>query len=191
MMSRIHQQPLSRQRTNPVTWFCLGLFMLVCGCGGPVGNPHVPEPAKAVELSRYLGKWYEIARYENSFEKGCDSVTALYRQREDGLISVTNSCMSGGKVKTSEGTAKMVADSHDAKLKVSFFGPFYVGNYWVLDHARDYSWSIVGEPSGRYLWILSRTANPDPATRNEWFRRARELGYDTSLIRVTRQTPPP
>jgi len=78
-----------------------------------------------------------------------------------------------------------VAGSGNAKLKVSFFGPFYVGDYWVLDHADDYSWSIVGEPSGRYLWLLSRSAEPSPQTRRLIEDRARALGYDTSLIRPT------
>ena len=75
--------------------------------------------------------------------------------------------------------------SDNAKLKVSFFGPFYVGDYWVLDHADDYSWSIVGEPSGRYLWLLSRTAQPDELTRNTIEARTRALGYDWSMVRMT------
>ena len=73
----------------------------------------------------------------------------------------------------------------DARLKVSFFGPFYFGDYWVLDHADDYSWSIVGEPSGRYLWLLSRTAQPSPQARDAILTRARALGYDLTLIRPT------
>ena len=71
--------------------------------------------------------------------------------------------------------------------KVSFFGPFYVGDYWVLARAEDYSWSIVGEPSGRYLWLLSRTPHPSPDVRDAILRRTRELGYDLSMVRETRQ----
>ncbi|MFP3693887.1 lipocalin family protein, partial [Burkholderia sp. SIMBA_048] len=74
-----------------------------------------------------------------------------------------NSCREGGPngpVRSSEGRARIVAGSGDAKLKVSFFGPFFFGDYWVLDHADDYAWSIVGEPSGRFLWILTRSAKP-------------------------------
>lgn len=154
----------------------------------PVGNPKVPEPAKAVDLKAYLGKWYELGRYENRFEKGCDGVTAEYSLLDDGQVKVLNTCgqRDGKPGKTSEGKAKIVAGSNNAKLKVSFFGPFYFGDYWVLDHADDYSWSIVGEPSGKYLWLLSRTAKPSPEARTALVNRARELGYDTGLIRETK-----
>jgi apolipoprotein D and lipocalin family protein len=158
--------------------------------GGKRGNARVPQPAKPVDLDRYAGRWYEFARYENRFEKGFEGVTAEYVKRPDGLIAVTNSGHEGGlhgTVRVSEGRAKVVADSNNTKLKVSFFGPFYVGNYWVLDHAADYGWSIVGEPSGRYLWILTRTALPNAALRTELVSRVVALGYDTSMLRQTRQ----
>jgi apolipoprotein D and lipocalin family protein len=157
--------------------------------GGKCGNAQVPQPAKPVDLDRYTGRWYEFARYENRFEKGCESVTAEYAKRSDGLIAVTNRCRDGGTdgpLRVSEGRAKIVPDSANAKLKVSFFGPFYLGNYWVLDHADDYSWSIVGEPSGRYLWILTRAEHPDPVLRAELVRRVAVLGYDTAMLRQTR-----
>ena len=159
---------------------------------GPVGNRAVPEPARSVELNRYLGLWYEIGRYDNGFERGCEGVTAEYTLRDDGLIGVRNSCRQGavnGPLKVVEGKAKIVENSGDAKLKVSFFGPFYVGDYWVLDHAEDYSWSIVGEPRGRYLWLLSREARPSQAVRDRIIGRVRELGYDVSLIRPVQQPP--
>ena len=98
-----------------------------------------------------------------------------------------NTCRKGspsGRAKVAKGRARVVAGSANAKLRVSFFGPFF-GDYWVLDHADDYAWSIVGEPSGRYLWLLSRTAQPSSATPEVIARRVRELGYDTSLIRRT------
>ncbi len=155
---------------------------------GPVGNAAVPQPAKPVDLNRYAGLWYEIGRYENGFERGCEGVTAQYTVRNDGLVGVRNTCRQGevdGPEKTSEGKAKIVEGSDNAKLKVSFFGPFYVGDYWVLDHADDYSWSIVGEPSGRYLWLLSRTAQPSAQTRETILNRTRALGYDLTLVRPT------
>lgn len=151
------------------------------------GNPRVPEPAKPVDLSRYLGKWYELARYENRFERGCQGVTAEYVARPDGLIDVINSCeLELGERKVSRGRAKVVPDSADAKLKVSFFGPFYVGDYWVMDHDDDYQWTIVGEPSGCYLWILHREATPDPALINHLRGRAAAMGYDVSRLYRTR-----
>ena len=164
-------------------------LLAACSTAGPVGNHAVPQPARAVDLRAYAGRWYEYARYENSFERGCEGVTAEYAPRPDGGVSVINTCRKGapdGPVKVARGRAKVVAGSNGAKLKVSFFGPFY-GDYWVLDRADDYSWSIVGEPSGRYLWVLTREARPDAARAALLEKRARELGYDWALARKTRQ----
>jgi apolipoprotein D and lipocalin family protein len=153
----------------------------------PVGNHSVPQPKKPVDLHRYLGRWYEIARYEQGFEKGCEGVTADYALRTDGSIDVVNSCRKpGGEIRQAHGRAKIVDRQTNAKLKVSFFGPFF-GDYWVLDHADDYSWSIVGEPSGRYLWILSRQPTPPEAEILKLVERVRDLGYDTSMLLRTRQ----
>lgn len=166
----------------------LALFLGGCAALGPkhpVGNKAVPEPAKTVDLGRYLGRWYEIARYEQGFQKDCDGVTADYSLRDDDKIKVVNTCRKpDGKVTDAVGKAKVVDTATNAKLKVSFFGPFY-GDYWVLDRAEDYSWAIVGEQSGRYLWLLSR--EPNPANRDELIARAGALGYDTSMLRITRQ----
>jgi apolipoprotein D and lipocalin family protein len=163
----------------------LTLCLMLAACAeGPIGNPNVPAPAKAVDLTRYLGKWYEIGRYENRFEKGCEAVTAEYSLRDDGKIRVLNSCHTGtsdGPLKTAEGKAYSVENSDNAKLRVSFFGPFY-GDYWVLDHANDYSWSIVGEPSGRYLWILTRTPTLSKKQISALVTRVSAMGYDTSLL---------
>jgi apolipoprotein D and lipocalin family protein len=169
----------------------VGALALLAACASTSsksGNAQVPQPAKSVDLDRYLGRWYEFARYENRFERGCEAVTADYAMREDGLVSVINACHEGGlsgPFKSSEGKAKVVDGSENTKLKVSFFGPFYVGNYWVLDHADDYTWSIVGEPSGRYLWILTREAKPQAAQRTALMERARALGYDITMLRET------
>ena len=154
----------------------------------PVGNRAVPQPAKPVDAGRYGGLWYEMGRYENSFERGCEAVSAEYRMRDDGLIQVVNTCRAGGldgPIKMIKGRARVVAGSDGAKLKVSFFGPFFFGDYWVLDHGEAYDWSIVGEPSGRYLWLLTRSAEASPSVRAMLRARAHELGYDTALIRPT------
>lgn len=153
----------------------------------PVGNRAVPQPQKRVDLQKYLGRWYEIARYEQGFQKGCEGVTADYSLRADGSIDVLNRCRKpDGKSSEARGRAKVVDEDTNAKLKVSFFGPFY-GDYWVLDHADDYSSAIVGEPSGRYLWILDREATPADAEVQKLIDRARELGYDTSMLLRTKQ----
>jgi apolipoprotein D and lipocalin family protein len=170
----------------------LALAALLSGCAAlgpkhPVGNAAVPQPAKPVELARYLGRWYEIARYEQGFQKDCEGVTADYSLRGDGKIRVVNTCRKpDGTTKDAEGRAKIVDAETNAKLKVSFFGPFY-GDYWVLDRADDYSWAIVGEPSGRYLWLLSREAAPSAERVEALYARARALGYDTAMLRRTQQ----
>ena len=152
----------------------------------PVGNARVPEPLKAVDLARYLGRWFEIARYEQRFEKGCEGSTADYTLRSDGKIDVVNRCRRNGKVSEARGVARVLDSVSNAKLEVSFFWPFQ-GSYWVLDHGDDYSWSIVGEPSGRYLWILAREAAPGPERIEELIHRAHQLGYDTALLVRTKQ----
>ena len=153
----------------------------------PIGNRSVPQPGKRVDLQKYLGRWYEIARYEQGFQKGCEGVTADYSLRADGTIDVLNRCRKpDGRLSEARGRAKVADGDTNAKLKVSFFGPFF-GDYWVLDHADDYRWSIVGEPSGRYLWLLHRQATPAEADVQGLIGRARDLGYDTSMLRRTRQ----
>lgn len=155
---------------------------------GPSGNANVPQPAQAVDLDRYLGRWYELARYEFGYQKGCEAVTADYRLLDNGEVGVINACRQDavdGPYRQAEARGRIVEGSNNTKLKLSFFGPFYVGDYWVLDHADDYSWSIVGEPSGRNLWILSRQADVSPQQRQTLYERARELGYDMSLLRET------
>ncbi|WP_442867788.1 lipocalin family protein [Caulobacter sp. NIBR2454] len=165
---------------------------LTAACmGGPSGNANVPEPAEPVALNRYLGVWYEIARYEQRFEKGCEGVTAEYTLRPDGMVGVKNTCREGapdGPVKVADGKAKVVEGSKGAKLKVSFFGPFF-GDYWVLDRAEDYSWSIVGEGSGRYLWILSREPVLSDAERDALIGRVKAMGYDTGMLKIVKQPP--
>ena len=157
--------------------------------GGPVGNRDVPEPSKRVDLNRYLGRWYEQYRYEAPFQKGMEAVSADYALKDDGTIRVDNQARRGsvdGPFAESVGKAKVVDSETNAKLKVSFFGPFW-GDYWVLDHCDDYRWSIVGEPSGRFLWILTRDRNPAPAMLAMLEGKVKDMGYDWSLIRRTKQ----
>lgn len=168
--------------------FVLMAFLLSACAGGPVGNKNVPQPAKAVDIENYLGKWYEIARYENRFEEGCEAVTAEYTKLPDGKVGIRNSCREGGvdgPLKVADGRAKIVEGSNNSKFKVSFWGPFYIGNYWILDRADDYSWAIVGEPSGRYLWILSRKAPLSEKERESLYTKAKKLNYDLNLVRET------
>ena len=136
------------------------LSLAACVTAPPQGL----QPVSPFDIQRYLGQWYEIARLDHSFEGGMGDVNATCQLAADGSVRVINR---GDDVqrqawKEAIGRAVFIGDSNTASLKVSFFGPFY-GDYWVLDHGDDYQWSIVGEPSGRYLWILSRDPRPPEA----------------------------
>lgn len=111
-----------------------------------------------VDLNRYLGLWYEIGRYPNSFQKGCLDSTAMYTARPDGKIDVLNSCRDAqdGSLREAKGRAWVVDNTTNARLKVSFFWPFR-GDYWIIDLGREYEYAVVGTPDRKYLWILSRT----------------------------------
>lgn len=139
-----------------------------------------------VDLQRYVGKWYEIARYPNRFQRKCQSdTTATYTLREDGKVQVSNACREkDGTMTTANGTAKVVDPKTNAKLKVTFFWPFY-GDYWILALAPDYQYAVVGEPDRKYLWILSRKPVMEETTYQEVLRKVEELGYQTgNLIRT-------
>ena len=147
-----------------------------------------------VDLNRYLGKWYEIASFPQSFQKGCVGTTAQYSQKANGRISVLNECRIGsldGSIKTATGTARVVDRETNAKLKVTFFWPFS-GNYWILDLNPDYQWAVVGDPSREYLWILSRNPQLDPVIYAELLERLRtEQGYDVNrLVRTLQPSSP-
>jgi apolipoprotein D and lipocalin family protein len=147
------------------------------------------EVVSSVDLDRYLGTWYEIASYPAWFQRDCTAVTAEYVLREDGLISVVNSCRKGsldGKLKQSKGRAKVVDETTNAKLKVSFFGPFW-GDYWIIDLDPDYQWAVVGVPNRKYLWILSRTPTMDEVLYQEIVGRLPAAGYDPTPLNRTPQ----
>ena len=144
-------------------------FALLAGCATTtterLGLPPL-QTVPRVELSRYVGTWYEIANYPQSFQEGCTLTTATYRLQADGDIEVVNRCRigsPGGEEKSAVGRARVVDTHTNAKLEVSFFRPFW-GEYWVIDLDREYRWAVVGHPSRDYLWILSRTPRMDDAT---------------------------
>ena len=142
-----------------------------------------------VDLDRYLGTWFEIASYPAWFAKNCTGVTAEYSLREGGGISVVNRCYKGaldGKLKEARGRAKVVDPETNAKLKVSFFGPFW-GDYWILELDPEYQWVLVGEPKRKYLWILSRTPSLDQDTLDEILSRLPEKGYSRDRLQWTLQ----
>lgn len=136
-----------------------------------------------VDLERYLGKWYEIARYDHSFERGCSEVEAIYTKRDDGMIGVLNRCFikDNNKTKEAHGRAKVVDEETNSKLKVTFFWPFY-GNYWIIELAEDYRFVVVSEPKKEYFWILSRTPVMEQADLDGILERTTALGFDARKL---------
>jgi len=161
--------------------------LLASACAHP-GSPL--RTVDRVDLSRYVGTWYEIATIPASFQRGCVGVTATYALRPDGDVDVLNTCRKetlDGPVRTARGKAWSV-DPSNAKLEVQFFWPFH-GDYWVIDLGPNYEYAVVGHPSREYLWVLSRTPAMDEATYQAVLSRLREQGYDLSRIVLTPQPP--
>ncbi len=165
---------------------------LLAGCATTSTRPPV-ETVPSVDLQRYLGTWYEIARLpmwaQDSRSVACEDVTATYTARPDGRIGVLNRCLNaldGNAPRQASGSAYAVEGGGGAKLRVSFFWPFH-GDYWVLGLDPGYRWAVVGEPRRRYLWILSRTPRMAPEDLARATAIARGAGYDLAPLRMTRQ----
>ena len=136
------------------------------------------------ELNRYLGTWYEIARFPHSFEKGLVGVTATYSLRDDGMVRVENAGFKNtldGARSVAVGKAKFAGKKDEGHLKVSFFLFFYA-DYFIMDLDPEYKWALIGSSSDKYLWILSRTPQMDEVTYNRLLDKARGLGYDLSQL---------
>lgn len=171
-------------RSVRMRFLALGLCLFFAAC---VGNPvyrtsDAPLETRPIDQARYLGLWYEQARLPNSFERNCVRVQAEYGLRDDGLISVVNTCVDADeRTRVARGRARPNGAPGAGKLEVSFFGPFW-GDYWVLDRAEDYSWSIVGEGEGRYLWLLTRSEQLSSAQRAALEARITALGYPLDAL---------
>ena len=165
----------------------LALLVLV-GC---TGLPDGVEPVQSFEADRYLGKWYEIARLDHSFERGLNQVTAEYSRRDDGGIRVINRGYDSAadEWEEAEGRAYFVRADDEGYLKVSFFGPFY-GAYVVfgLDH-ENYQYSFVSGPDRSYLWLLARTPTVEQAVIDRFLAEAGALGFPTDELIFVDQTP--
>jgi apolipoprotein D and lipocalin family protein len=175
----------------------LGALAMAAGCATSTTEQLELPPLETVahvELSRYLGTWYEIANFPQSFQRGCTATTATYTLLDDGNIEVLNRCRKGsldGEEKSALGRARVVDRATNAKLEVSFFRPFW-GDYWIIDLADDYSYAVVGHPSRDYLWILARNPTMDEATYESIVARLQARGYETSrLVRTLQVAEPP
>jgi len=169
---------------------CLLLMLCVSGC---VGIPENMQPVENFEVEKYLGRWYEIARLDHSFERGLHRVTADYSLRTDGGVRVVNRGYSieKKKWKEAEGKAYFVKTPEVGFLKVSFFGPFY-GSYIVfaLDH-EDYQYSMICGPDKSYLWILARRPNLDQGVQATLIEKAAALGFETDKLIFVEHDPVP
>lgn len=175
-----------RQITKVILrWILLLAATVFCSCTS------LPPPATVdrVDLARYSGDWYEIEAFPTWFQRGCAASKANYQPLPDGRIRVVNSCVRKGRPASIEGTARVIPGSNNAKLKVRFFGPFE-GDYWILDLDPSYRWVAVGHPNRKYLWILSRTKNLDPATLSRIRARLAKQGYDVNRLQKTPPAPP-
>ena len=144
------------------------------------------EVVPHVELEKYLGKWYEIAHLPAKFQEGCNETTATYTLSKDGNISVLNQATKNGKIKQAKGKAKVVDKNTNAKLKVTFFWPFY-GDYWIIKLGNNYDYSVVGTPNRKYLWILSRTPQMDDNLYSQIIEYVKSKGFDTNKLIKTFQ----
>lgn len=162
-----------------ITLLLMGL--LLTGC---LGMPDSVVPVKDFKIDRYMGKWYEIARLDHSFERGLEAITANYSLRKDGGVSVENTGYSVEKKEwnTAEGKAYFVNENNEGYLKVSFFGPFY-GSYVIFELDReDYDYAFVSGPDLSYLWLLSRSPDMDQGIIDRFIEKSEAIGFDTSEL---------
>lgn len=150
-----------------------------------------PAPVRSVaqiDLTRYVGKWYEIAAFPMYFQRNCIAdTTAEYTLRPDGELTVDNRCRTESGVDQATGRAWAVDGAGAGQLKVSFFWPFR-SDYWVIGLDADYRWAVVGNPNRKYLWILSRTPQQPAAELERARQTASAQGYDLDQLKTTRQT---
>jgi len=153
------------------------------------GNPSNDLPTvEKVDLNRYAGLWYEIARLPNSFEKDLQCVTAEYTLKPNGKVEVLNKGFSTkkGAYKSSKGRAWVPDNTYPGRLKVSFFWPF-AGDYYIISLDADYRYALVGDPGRKYLWILSRTKKLDDSLYSSLIETARSKGFDTDQMVLVKQ----
>ena len=167
------------------------LFLFSCSIHQ---NPRLDTVDAKVDINTYSGKWYEIASFPNSFQKGCHCTTAEYSKNpKQRFIGIVNSCRKDsvtGKLSVARGKAFVVPNSNNTKFKVQFFWPFR-GNYWILalgDPKKKYEYALIGNPSRKYLWILSRTPTMSKQKMKAIEKIARSKLFDVSKLRLTDQS---
>jgi apolipoprotein D and lipocalin family protein len=172
-----------------VSWSLLFIALAGCSFFGSTNYPAL-EVVPTVDLNRYAGSWSEIASLPVSQQKGCFCTKAEYSLMDDGVIKVVNTCRKNspnGEVDRAEGKAFVVPGSNNAKLRVQFFWPFR-GDYWILELENDYSYAVVGVPSRKYCWILSRTPQMNPEILEMLVQHLKAKGFDVSRMQRTDHT---
>ncbi|MEP6945201.1 MAG: lipocalin family protein [Acidobacteriota bacterium] len=173
----------------------ISIGVTVCGMLAVVSAQTNVTAVAKVDLTRYAGKWYEIGRYPNRFQKKCvGNTTATYTLKPNGKVEVRNECIvKNGSTEVAVGEAKIVDKATNAKLKVRFapgvlaFLPFVWGDYWIIDLDNDYTHVAIGEPGRQYFWILSRQPTLDDKTYQDILRRAEAMGFDPARVVKTPQ----
>ena len=172
-------------RSALLAFTALGSTLVLAGCHGWGRSPTPPlAVAPRVDLSRYAGKWFEIAKYPNRFQRGCTGATAEYSLSSDGKrVDVVNRCRDdgSGKERSIRGKARVVDPATNAKLSVTFFWPFY-GDYWILAVGEEYEYAVVGTPDRKYLWFLARTETVGDDLYGRLVELARSRGFDPARI---------
>lgn len=167
----------------------MAALLALAACGATPPGPTTPATVERVDLPRYLGLWHEVARlpqrFQNSDRLRCEEVTAEYAAAGPGRVSVVNGCVNAldpaRPRSVATGQAYVVEGSEGARLRVSFFWPFF-GDYWVLGLDPDYRWALVGSPSRRSLWLLSRTPTMDEAEVQRALDIARREGFELAPL---------
>ena len=154
---------------------------------GQAGSTIDNSSVKTIDLARFMGKWYEIARYEHRFEQGMTHVTADYSMLPDGKIQVVNRGLKEGVPKEIIGKAKQPDPKrYPGRLKVSFFLWFY-SDYYILEVGKEYQYAVIGSSSDKYLWILSRTPQLPQTTLDKILQNLQQRGYDLSRLMMIEQ----
>lgn len=169
----------------------IGVALSILFLSGCLGMPDKVQPVQEFAGERYLGKWYEIARLDHSFERGLEQVTAEYSWRDDGGIRVINRgySLEDKEWSQAEGKAYFVEGDDQGYLKVSFFGPFY-GSYVVFElEKEDYDYAFVSGPDNSYLWLLSRTPEVSQEIKDKFVEISKAKGFNTSELIFVNQQP--
>lgn len=166
------------------------LCFLLAACSPLSANKTPVDTEGYIDINRYLGRWYEIARFDNKFQKGCTATQANYSLRTDGDLRVRNTCRLNrptGRLKEAIARGWVQDKRTNSKFKVQFFLkgvkiPIFAGNYWILKIDQDYKHVLIGDPGREYLWILSRGTYMNQQTYNEYVAVAQEQGFDTEKL---------